>query len=191
MAEYLNQGILYVQNNPIIDEVEDYLDKQIPIFAQNRGNYMGGQIDPEKMSLDLSIPVQKSLFVFHSCYLFYYKINNQFYIDIDHIVTALVKSANLNYDDHYRRILKNFCQKICFSQCVSKGVNDNKTRSFVDLITMAAMIVSVKCPFSDMFQLQCLLCMILIKFLYWILIIVYLRQIHGSPFGEIELSDLD
>lgn len=178
MAQYLTKNILYIKNNPILEEIETYLDDMVSEFANVRTNYADKLVNAENIKLDLILQLapKKSVFIFHSSYLFYYQFDNKLYVDIDHIISALVKSANLD-DDNYYKLFRNFSYKICFSCWVkSNGTCGYKKRDLIDIITAAKMITSVDCDFSKMFLLQCVLYMIFIRFMYAILIALYLRQ---------------
>ena len=195
MAQYLTTNVLYIENDLILSEIETHLDDMVSEFMDAQtcdcdGDKFINNINEKYIITDSISAPKKVAFIFFSSYLYYYRFGNQSYVDMNHIIAALVKSANLTNDD-YQKIFKKFSPRICFTHWIQCDCNIGyKKRNLIDLITAAKIITDIDCTFSKMFLFQCVLVRMLILFLYIILMNEYHTRYNQPTNNEIDY-DLD
>jgi len=133
--------VKYITDGPTVNIIENYLD-ELNIFY-NREEHTNTITMP-------TISLNKTAFIFFSNIYLYYHLNDQIYVDIEHIVSNLVST-----EQQKNQIMRNYRDLIRHQFLVMSSNGRANQRNLIDIETMARIILSFNNPMSRRFLLEC------------------------------------
>lgn len=156
LTQYKNRitPLHYGMSSDLVGDIEKELDNLVPSFARDMltHHYL------ENLESTRKLPG-----IFQSNKYVYYNYQNQWYVDIHHILSQMVLSSK-----EYIRLLQDF---YCI---VKKEIFDTTTsgklikRGLIDFGVVWQILRQSHCHFAEVFRLECLV------HLYWIVIVIVL-----------------
>lgn len=152
----------YIQEPCITSFLEHLYDKQIPKY------YTGAviaNINNANITDNLFHPVENSAYIFGpNCYI-YYKIGNNYYVDIHHIISAMKLPDN--------NIPSKFSNKISYIIWCRTMNGNLVARELIDLSTMGQILLSIDSEFGRVFRMEYTLYLLVIIILFYYLFMCY------------------
>ncbi|BCS83335.1 hypothetical protein QLL95_gp0788 [Cotonvirus japonicus] len=140
-----------IQDKIIIHHEENLMDDMCPDFIRKTSNKLASNINTNNIIYDFNIKCDKLVYVFNTNTYIYYKINDKWYVDLNHIL------SNMNLSDdkfiYYNNKFFNYT-KICIWMIKNNGTYI--LRDLLNLESMCAIILSFDCEFSRNFKLECI-----------------------------------
>lgn len=155
-------NVLYSCDPRIVLVVENYLDKKIPKSILC-GINTSAKNDPIVFYEDLLNPIRKSAYIFLTNYYVYYQCNNEYYIDINHIIATVTDNEieHIRIYQKYKQYIKTSIWDIRYDNFISK-------RELIDVDTFYSIVLSSNNEFSQIYYFEYVF--------YVILLLLYLYQ---------------
>ena len=130
--------------------VEIVMDQSLPKFIKTRNNTLLSGIDTKTLMIELQKPYRRQVHHFFGNIYLYYVIDNQYYVDINHIITILTNQYKI-----HRFILNNYFKHISRTIYTVDSTNGQvMRRDLVNVNILMKMTIQNECEFSKIFRLE-------------------------------------
>ncbi|AKI80268.1 hypothetical protein QJ850_gp431 [Acanthamoeba polyphaga mimivirus] len=163
---------IYIHDKHIINDTELYMDNLCSGIIENQSKCIAALINSSNIISDLNTLVQKMIYKFGTnTYLFYY-YNNEWYIDIHHVLSLM----DLSHESFVSELQK-YYPECDLSMWILRGDGVCVHRKLIDLETMTKIILSFDSNFTRCFRAECIchMTIIYILIMYQVYILSLIR----------------
>jgi hypothetical protein len=159
---------IYCDDMDTISLIEAIYDYYTPSFVQIVTDNIHNNIRFSDILFDLFRPMKKCIFAFGTNIYLYYKINNKYYMDMNHLILNLVDSAN------HANCFHMHSNKICHFIWTTGFNGKIIRRPLIDMKNIGQIILSTNGEFSNLFRQECMVFIIILQILFYCLFFLYI-----------------